>query len=286
MFKPDPLQIYCRRIGLAKAPPVSVAGLLALQEAHRRHIAFENLDVMLGRGIDLAAPAVFAKLVDRGRGGYCFEHNRLFAAMLEKAGFSCRLLLARVLLGDPPALPPLTHCLVLAEIEGASWIADTGFGGAYAPPLPLRDGAEAHSGDGARHRLRRLDAADAAQGEWLLERLGPVEATDGRGAGGGWQKQFAFDLRQVAYADCEIGNHWTSTHPAARFTNHHVVSLCLPDGFASMVDRELSVFRAGSEPARHTIGDAQDYAQVLSEVFGLDVPLADVTRLPLFAAQG
>lgn len=279
------LQSYCRRIGLELPPRADSAGLQQLQAAHRQHIAFENLDVMLGRGVDISAPSIFAKLVERGRGGYCFEHNPLFAAMLSQAGFACRLLLARVLLGDPEELPPLTHCLVLVEIEGESWIADAGFGGAFAPPMPLPDGAEAHSGDGARHRLRRLEHRRAGEGEWLLERLGPGGATDGRGAGDGWQKQYAFDLRHVEQADCEIGNHWTSTHPSGRFTNHHVVSLCLEDGFASMVDRDLSIFRAGKEPVRRSISDADDYATTLKEVFRLDLPREDVTRLPLFAAD-
>jgi N-hydroxyarylamine O-acetyltransferase len=196
------------------------------------------------------------------------------------------MLLARPLLGNPPEPLPRTHCLLLLELGGAPWIADGGFGGAYCPPLPLTDGAEAVSGDGAAHRLRRIGVPGSLPGEWLLERRGPVEATDGRiGAAdqAGWVAQFAFDLTEVPEADLAMGNHWSSTHPAARFVNAHVVSLCLADGFAGLVDRTFSLYRVGQAAERREIGTAAEYGALLEQVFGLALPREDVARLPLFA---
>ena len=126
--------------------------------------------------------------VTRGRGGYCFEQNRLFADMLAQAGIATRPLLARPRLAIPPGVtPPRTHVLLLAEIAGEAWLADAGFGGSYVPPLPLVDGASTTTPDGAAHRLRRVALPD---GEWLLERRGPRAATDGRATDDpGWQGQ-------------------------------------------------------------------------------------------------
>ncbi|WP_338241738.1 arylamine N-acetyltransferase family protein [Aurantiacibacter hainanensis] len=280
MHGPARLNAYLSRIGLDRPPGVDAGGLQAVQAAHRRAIPFENLDIPLGRAIACDSEAVFAKLVTWRRGGYCFEQNRLLADMLGATGFAVRMLLARVMLGDPPDHTPRTHCLVLVGLDGEPWIADAGFGGSYAPPMRLVDGEEAVSGDGARHRLTRIGAQGDLPGSWLLERMGPMLSTDGRvKSDDGWEAQFAFDLAQVADADLALGNHWTSTHPTARFTNVTVASLCLPDGFASLVDGQLTVWRKGHETQRRTIETAEDYRTVLQEVFTIALDDSEAAAL-------
>jgi N-hydroxyarylamine O-acetyltransferase len=239
--------------------------------AHRQAIPFENLDVRLGRPPAIDSNGVFAKLVAQKRGGYCFEHNRLLADMLAELGLATRPLLARVRLGQPvDAHPPRTHTLLLAELAGASWIADAGFGGSHVPALPLADRAEAATADGARHRLRRGPGSLA--GEWLLERAAPHAE---------WQPQYSFDLAEVAPADLEQANHWTATAPGTRFTSLHIVTRALPDGFASLVDRTLTVWR-GSHSEQRAIDDRQAYGKVLADMFGLALTPAELARLPLF----
>lgn len=278
------LPAYLARIGLAAPPAPDAAGLLAVQAAHRQAIPFENVDVRLGRPIPTAIDAIFAKLVTAGRGGFCFEHNGLMSAMLAEMGFANRMLLARVVFGDPPALPPLTHCLLLVSLpDGQRMIADAGFGGTYCPPLPLADGAEATSGDGARHRLTRIGALGTLPGEWLLERIGPPETTDGRGqTGAAWEKQFAFDLAEVAPADLVMGSHFASTHPGARHTNCHVASRVLPDGFVSLLEDQFSRYRAGHPVERRPVANAAQYRALLADEFGIAIPLQDVAALPLW----
>lgn len=82
------LERYLDRIGLAEAPAPDAKGLAALQLAHRCSIGFENLDVRLGRNIRIDSASVFDKLVVRGRGGYCFEQNRLYSDMLRQLGIA------------------------------------------------------------------------------------------------------------------------------------------------------------------------------------------------------
>lgn len=102
---------------------------------------------MLGRPVEMSLDAVQAKLVGRPRGGYCFEHNRLFAAVLERLGFEVTALAARVTLGSPK-LRPSTHALLHVRPPGGSrdepaWLCDVGFGAGPLEPLPLVDGEEA-----------------------------------------------------------------------------------------------------------------------------------------------
>lgn len=277
------LDRYLARIGLENRPEATPEGLAALQAAHRQAIGFENLDIPLGRGIRIDGPSVFDKLVVQGRGGYCFEQNRLYADALTALGIANRPLLARVRLGNPMGItPPRTHVLLLVELDGRQWIADAGFGGSFVPPLPLEDGAEATTADGAGHRLRKTGIAGSLVGEWLLERAGPASATDGRSAPhGDWQPQYTFDLGEVAPDDLEQGNHWTSTRPDTRFTTLRVASIALPEGFAALTDRQMTVYSGGTSEKR-TIADAADYARTLHEVFRIALSEEDAARLGLF----
>ncbi|MFC3174207.1 arylamine N-acetyltransferase [Novosphingobium bradum] len=269
------LAAYLARLGLDRPPPRDAAGLAQLQAAQRQAIAFENLDVRLGRPIRIDGASVLAKLVHSRRGGYCFEQNRLYADMLGLLGFASRPLLARPRLAIPAGtVPPRTHVLLLVDLGGSPWICDAGFGGSYVPPLPLVDGAGAQTPDGARHRLRRVGAPGSLAGEWQLERAGATAATDGRfAAHDGWQAQYTFDLAEVAADDLEQANWWTSTWPASRFVQADVISRVLPDGFAAMNGGALAITRAG-RTERRTITDAADYRAALDAVFGIDLPEA------------
>lgn len=280
----DRMRKYLTRINLAAPPPATVKGLAVLQAAHRSAIAFENLDIPLGRGIAIDAQCVFDKLVNRGRGGYCFEQNRLFSDMLSQIGIANRPLLARVRLAVPAGVvPPRTHACLLATIEGEHWLADAGFGGSDVPPLPLVDGAEAATPDGARHRLLRAGPSGTLAGEWRLERAGPPLATDGRGVPHEeWQPQYTFDLAEVAPDDLEQANHWTATRPGTRFTTLHIASIPIADGFAAMSDRQRTIYRAGSMEKR-LVDNPADYAATLREVFRIALSDDEAAQLPLFA---
>ena len=277
------LDRYFARIGMENRPEATPEGLAVLQAAHRQAIGFENLDIPLGRGIRIDGVSVFDKLVAKERGGYCFEQNRLYADALTALGIANRPLLARVRLGNPMGItPPRTHVLLLVELDGRQWIADAGFGGSFVPPLPLEDGAEATTADGAGHRLRKTGIAGSLVGEWLLERAGPANATDGRSAPhGDWQPQYTFDLGEVAPDDLEQGNHWTSTRPDTRFTTLRVASIALPEGFAALTERQMTVYSGGTSETR-TIADVADYARTLREVFRIALAEEDAARLGLF----
>lgn len=268
------LGAYLDRIRLPARPTLDHHGLAALQRAHRLAIPFENLDVALGREIRIDSAAVFGKLVIGNRGGYCFEQNRLFLDALAALGFEARALLARVWLGATET-PPLTHTLSLVTIDGAEWIGDAGFGGSYAPVMPLVDGSEAEAPDGARFLLVREN------GGWMLLRDGIAATTDGRGAGEGWQPQFGFTTDIVHGADLALSNHWTSTAPGTRFTTHRIVSIVLPHGFAGLTDRAYRR-RAGGEETASEITDPRVYRMRLSMMFGIDLSAEEVAALALF----
>jgi N-hydroxyarylamine O-acetyltransferase len=276
----EKLAAYLARIGLATPLPRDAGGLEAVLRAHRGAIGFENFDVMLGRGVAVDADAVFDKLVRRGRGGYCFEHNGLFGAMLEALGFANRALMARVWLAAEEGITPMRgHTLRLVDLGGEPWIADAGFGGAFAPVMPLRDGAEAQTPDGARHRLRMMGALGDLDGQWMLERLGPLGATDGRAQSEGqWSPQYSFDLAQVAPIDIAMASHWVSTKAGARFTSLRIGSIVLPDGFVALTDRRLRVYAAGRVEERD-LASAAEWRAVVRDLLRIELSAQEAEAL-------
>ena len=268
------LDAYLARLRLPARPTLDGYGLNALHRAHRLAIPFENLDVALGRPIRIDSASVFSKLVTATRGGYCFEHNRLFADALAALGFEARTLTAQVLLSGTPT-PPDTHALQLVSLDGQGWIADAGFGGSYAPPMPLADGAEAAATDGARFQLRR------EAGVWMLYRDGDPGTTDGRGAGPGWRPQYRFTTAAVADEQLESGNAWAQNDPASRFVQHRIVSIVLPHGFARLTDRGYRR-QVGAEVSEAEITDPRVYRMRLSLMFGIDLTREEVAGQGLF----
>jgi N-hydroxyarylamine O-acetyltransferase len=268
------LLAYLARIRLPARPTLDHHGLHALHRAHRLSIPFENLDVALGRPIRIDSASVFGKLVTGKRGGYCFEHDRLFGDALTELGFNARTVTGQVLLNGTPT-PPGSHALQRVTIDGQDWIADPGFGGSYAPPMPLSDGAEVTASDGARFLLRHSDEA------WTLFRDGDPGTTDGRGAGDGWRPQYRFTLAEVTQAALEESNDWVQTAPGTRFVDHRVVSIVLPRGFARLTDRHYRR-QVGAEVNEGEITDPRVYRMRLSLMFGIDLTHEEVTGQGLF----
>lgn len=192
---------YLRRIGQPPPAGATLEALRRLHLAHRETFLFENLSIQTGGTIKLGLADLEAKFLDEGRGGYCFEHNTLFAAALADAGFASTTLLGRVRRG-PPERWARTHMVLRLEIGGEIWLADVGFGGAgLLEPMPLRDGAIAEQ-DGLTYRLRREARL------WVLSMRDAADVeTD----------VYEFTEDPQTPMDVEVANHFTSTHPESIF---------------------------------------------------------------------
>ncbi|MGH8297343.1 MAG: arylamine N-acetyltransferase family protein, partial [Steroidobacteraceae bacterium] len=158
------LDRYFVRIGYAGTPGPDLETLRALTELQPAAIPFEAVDVLLGRPVDLGAHAIQAKLIEGGRGGYCFEQNGLLQLVLGMLGFTVEGLIGRVLWMRPLDAPPLplTHMALRVTLDGVRWLADVGFGSCVAG-APLRfDAIETEQP--TRHEIFRL----LRRGAWTL----------------------------------------------------------------------------------------------------------------------
>jgi N-hydroxyarylamine O-acetyltransferase len=149
------LDAYFDRIRWGGAPLPSHATLAGILAAHMSAIPFENIDVLLGRGIRLDLEGLQAKLVSARRGGYCFEHASLLAAVLAQLGFKPVPHLARVVLMAPRTVASRGHMFLTVPLPEGRFLVDPGFG-ALAPriPVPVADRRET-SIDHETHWLER-----------------------------------------------------------------------------------------------------------------------------------
>jgi N-hydroxyarylamine O-acetyltransferase len=257
------MEAYLARVGWTGSLDPTLDTITGLLRAHMAAIPFENLDLLLGRGVRVDLDHVHAKLVAGRRGGYCFEHGTLFQAALAGLGVQVAAHAARVLLITPKAEAPRTHMFLTAHLEGETWVLDPGFGG-HGPlvPVPLVAGREARSGTDV-HRLAQLD------GEWVLE---------GR-LGGAMTALWTSTLEPQLPIDFELANHYVSTHPESRFVKHLLIRALTPDGRVSALNRAVSVLR-GDTIEKRQLADRSELRTLLQAHFGFDLPDAQTLRVP------
>jgi N-hydroxyarylamine O-acetyltransferase len=258
------LDRYLSRVGLDGPPPPPTAATLA--RLHRAHLAafpFENLDILLGRGVRTDLASIEAKFVVARRGGYCFEHGQLFGAVLDRLGFDVARLLARV--WRPGPVPPRAHLTLRAGEPGSGrrWLADVGFGTSPAGPVPL-DAPGPHQIDGWAYDVRPSDRP----GTWDLLELQGEE----------WTRQYQFDDAIVVPADVAVSNHFTSTYPESWFTRAPVVVRRAPDAIYSLRGRTYTITRPGYVKERRDLPDGE-WQAALSAIFGLSFTDAELRHL-------
>ena len=250
------LEAYLKRIGYAGARQPAYAVLEALHLAHATRIPFENLDVLLKRPIRLDLASLQKKLVAGGRGGYCFEQNLLFAAALGRLGFDVKLVAAKVRHRGDKDLPR-THMLLMVGVEGGDWVADVGFGGeGLLLPVPFGAGRE------ARHYAWTYRIVEERAGQWLLQ----SRRQDA------WANLYSFTLDPQTAADCDMANHYTSTHPDSPFVRTLTAQLPTPAARHVLRNRELVTDLGGGNVERRTLRDDDELLDVLAGTFGLRFP--------------
>ncbi|HUY47347.1 MAG TPA: arylamine N-acetyltransferase [Streptosporangiaceae bacterium] len=226
------LAAYLRRIAVACQEVVDAAALRVLHRAHQMAVPFENLSIHLGEPISLDQEDLIGKIVNRGRGGFCYELNGAFALLLEAMGAGVSRVAARVY-GDGGHLgPPFDHLALVVHLADGSgpWLADVGFGSHSTYPLLL----------GGRHE--QADPAD----RFLLA---DAEDTDVDVLKDG-QPQYRIELRERSLDDFIPTCWWQQTSPQSHFTRNTICSRLTDHGRVTITGRTLIRVSGGSRTER------------------------------------
>jgi len=250
------LGAYFDRISYHGPAEPTLLTLRALTELHPAAIPFEAIDVLLDRGIDISPAAVDAKLIERRRGGYCYEQNGLFARVLRAIGFDVEGLASHVRwMSDAGApLAPLTHRVLRVTIDGVPWLADVGFGSAV-PTAPLR--MDISDPQPTQHETFRIVPMGPQR---LLQAL--VE--------GDWRPVYSIAVEPWLEGQYEMANWYTSTHPTSHFRHRLIVTRTTPEARHILADGRLTTRRPDGTAEKRYL-DADQIMTALETVFLLPV---------------
>lgn len=264
------LDSYFARIGYQGPVEPSLEVLQQLHLLHPQAIPFENIAPYRGDSVPLDLEAIVDKLIHRRRGGYCFEHNTLFLAVLQQMGFNVTPLIARVRWQVPAEVETgLTHMLLRVEIEGRSWFADVAFGSTtQTAPLEFV-----------------LDTPQTTpHGMYRITQAGEVLSLQFQ-TRSGWQTVYQYGLAPASQIDFEIGNWYTSTYPQSVFLNSLLISRTQPGIRELMVNDTYTQRDNARLSQRHQYKDAAAWAECLQSRLGLTLSREEAQELFLCVSQ-
>ncbi len=244
---------YFARIGYSGTTEPTLATLNGLALAHVIAIPFENLDVLLGRDIDLELSAIERKLVGARRGGYCFEQNRLFLAALGQLGYTVRPISARVRYGRPREYtPPRTHMFLEVAFD-QKYLIDVGIGSmSLTSALVLAEQGRQET----THEPRRLLRENGLiyHQVWFDE--------------SGWTDICEFTGEDMPEIDRIVGNWYTSKHPRSSFRAKLQAARATATGRISLLDHQLTI-RTPGHVEKHVWTTQAELRELLATRFGL-----------------
>ena len=252
------IDAYFERIAFSGSIAPTLETLQQLHALHPAAIPFENLDPLLGVPVRLELKNLEQKLLFDRRGGYCFEHNLLFKALLESLDFPVKALAARVYWGhEETEERPLSHMALLVDVGGTSYLADVGFGGmTLTAPLRLRADVEQQT----PHGTFRLVGGTP---DWRLEvQLGET-----------WKLLYRFDLEERTLADYQAMNDFTSADP--HFSAHLNVARAEKGRRLALRDTRFRVYPLEGPEETRELTSLVELRETLSGAFGIALPQSE-----------
>ena len=248
------------------------ATLQTLRELHALHpnaITFENLDVVMKRPIRLELDAIMQKLVTLGRGGYCYEQNTLFLAVLRALGFEVRAVAARVQWNAGGLVTARNHMALLLRQPDGHYIADVGFGGlTLTAPLLLAPDIAQRTAHGL-YRLVRIGDEYQVQAR--------IEAT--------WSAMYQFSLAEQAPADWDMANWFMSTSPDSIFTSTLIAARPYGGARYTLRNNRLRIHRPDGTSEQRQIATFSELCGVLRRDFAINLAPAHEHALAQFMAK-
>lgn len=263
MSLPLSLQNYLSDLGLTAPDVLNMAFVRQLQSAHVARYSFNNLAVVLGEGISLDLDEISDKIVTRGLGGYCFEHNKLTFELLHALGYEVELKLARVLNNHLDRDVGRTHRVTVLTLEGVRYLVDTGFGGnGPITPIALVVNTEQTAGLD-RYRILATD-----KGEYDLQVLKDDD----------FFTLYRFDSAVYTNADCELGHFYSHKHPNAVFLKHLMVTLKKEHQMVTLVNEKLTTRDRQGERVC-VIESPESLGRILGVEFNIELDSMLITSL-------
>ncbi|TGE23110.1 arylamine N-acetyltransferase family protein [Hymenobacter metallicola] len=243
-------QRYLDRIQYAGPLATSLPVLRALQAAHLFHVPFENLDIHRGQPIHLTHS--YEKVVEAGRGGFCYELNGVFYELLTALGFTARLISARVFSSATTFGPEFDHMAILVTLPEGEYLVDVGFGEFTQGPLANQLG------------LVQTDP----RGHFVLEQYDATYRVVSKLSGEGQVPEYLFTTTARTLPDFAAMCRYHQTSPASHFTQKRLCSLATETGRVTISGTTLKITQ-GELVEERILPDEAEFNEALARYFNV-----------------
>ena len=247
------LNNYLKRINISGIIKPDIANLRILHRNHLLNIPFENLDIHCNRKIFLEVNSLEEKIINRNRGGYCYELNGLFFHLLKNLGYNVKMISARVSNNSGGFGEEFDHLAIVVEADNL-WLADVGFGDSFIEPLEIKLN-EIQKDPNGYYRISEVTGTDY---------LSLQKSSDGLS----FKDEYIFTFKEREWKEFEEMNNYHQTSPDSPFTQKQLCTIANENGRITLTDRNLTVTE-GNEKKIIEIKDKEEFDKKLFEHFGM-----------------
>lgn len=250
------VETYLVRLGLHSLPAANLSSLRELHYLHPQIFAFESLNPFLGIDVNLEKDALFQKMVINGRGGYCFEHNLLFGAVLSALGFEVKTLAGRVRWNVPEnKIMPRDHMALMVRLEEGNFLVDVGYGGnTLTAPLSMDS-----------------EAPQPTSHEWF--RIGRLkdQFVLSIQIKGEWLDMYQFSLEEYLLSDFQVISWYLGNHPDSIFTQDLMAAITLPDERYTLKNNQFSIHQKDGSTKKISLSSIDELKALLKSKFNINI---------------
>lgn len=236
----------------------SIGKLYRFHRFWTKRFSFNNLNALLNGPPDLS-PTEAVRALTRYSGGYCHELNSAFLSEMNSVGLSAKPVLATVRYGMSAGASVRSHLVLVTELQGRSYLSDTGFGCGAIWPLRLDRSGETQRQHCLNFMVTKIDDGYLVQ---LRQKAG-------------WVDLYQFDLNQVSHSQIDEANHFSARSPESIFSSNLVTTTYHRGGRRVLVNTRYHDEATGkSEQIRSSI----DLRSCLTHRFSIDLSMAEIRR--------
>lgn len=259
MYSDKQVLQYFERIHYWGFSGTSLENLVELQKCHLQHIPYENLDLMNGTALSLDPQDLFSKIIERHRGGFCFELQGVFYELLISLGYQVKQYAARFM-DEPWHIQMRRHRILVVELGAERYVCDVGVR-SESPRIPLQLQENEIQNDGiSQYRYRR----DPFYG-WVLEQKEP---------GKEWKDLLGFTEEPQINEDYVMPTFYCEKHSDSTFNKFMKISIFTPDSNLTIVGNTYKVYKQGKVVVREPLTEREQVVTLLKEKFGIPVPVS------------
>jgi N-hydroxyarylamine O-acetyltransferase len=247
------IEKYLERINYKGIVEPTTELLSALQKLHLLSIPFENLDIHYKIPIELNLTNIFEKVINKRRGGFCYELNGLFYELLRSIGFDVKMISARVFDNKQQILTPeFDHLTIIAKINSADYLVDVGFGEFAFRPLKIE--------------LNKIQ--DDERGSFRLEKYDDDYYKVSKPVNENWMTEYVFSLKERDLSDFTEMCHYNQTSPLSHFTQNKLCSLASEKGRITVTGDKIKI-KEGDTLTELPINSEQEFLSALEKYFNI-----------------